>query len=202
VGVEVCDGGRFRCNANVTPSPEVCNGLDEDCDGVVDGAVCGCNNGVSNVLPQATCPHDAGRPPQHVGACAEVELHFVAQFNTAAPVTEVRISRTGVNMSLVLSSYQSTQWRLLPEPGVQIEQVILNGAIRSSLIDPQLNVEVINRTGEGNNLTACAYDWPRDELGCDTPTLIAQAEMLTGLTITSFQGCYSGGQFSIGTQPE
>lgn len=40
-GTSACVGGSILCNRNVNPSTEVCNGLDDNCDGVVDnGATC------------------------------------------------------------------------------------------------------------------------------------------------------------------
>jgi len=41
-----CTGGTVTCQPNVGPSPETCNGLDDDCDGAVDegGALCGDGN--------------------------------------------------------------------------------------------------------------------------------------------------------------
>jgi uncharacterized repeat protein (TIGR01451 family) len=45
-GVLICAGGEIICDGAITGSPEVCNALDDDCDGVVDegivlGATCG-----------------------------------------------------------------------------------------------------------------------------------------------------------------
>jgi hypothetical protein len=136
-----------------------------------------------------------------VGECADgSELHFVAQLNFVAPVTEVEVDRPGVPMTLVLSSYQTTQWRVIPTPDTQIEQIVLNGYL-PSMVEQLPGVRVVNRTGEGNNLTACAYGWPVDATGCDTPALVEGAEALTGLTLTSFQGCHDGVSYSIGPLP-
>ncbi len=54
-GVETCDGsqGAFVGCTATTPSPEVCNGLDDDCNGVVDDlphATCSCSGGTCTMV--------------------------------------------------------------------------------------------------------------------------------------------------------
>src|SRR5690606_2651913 len=50
VGTQACVGGMLECVGSVGPMPEVCNDVDDDCDGVVDdgldvGAPCGTDVG-------------------------------------------------------------------------------------------------------------------------------------------------------------
>jgi|GEM_PF-6034380 len=63
-GTTACIGGALVCQQNVQPSPEVCNGLDDDCDGQVDeglgSTTCGvgaCQRTVQNCINsvQQTC---------------------------------------------------------------------------------------------------------------------------------------------------
>src|SRR5690606_29832885 len=73
-GIEACEGGAIACVANVAPSAEACNGLDDDCDGVADdgnpnggGA---CNTGQPGVCGPGTlaCTGGAVMCQSNVGA--------------------------------------------------------------------------------------------------------------------------------------
>ncbi|MSP16200.1 MAG: choice-of-anchor D domain-containing protein, partial [Myxococcales bacterium] len=51
VGTTACVAGAISCVPNVTPSPETCDGIDSNCDGVVDGGLVqtctrGCGDGI------------------------------------------------------------------------------------------------------------------------------------------------------------
>jgi hypothetical protein len=50
-GTTVCSGGQMLCNASAQPSAEVCDGIDNDCDGVIDNNVAGvgvpCSTGLA-----------------------------------------------------------------------------------------------------------------------------------------------------------
>ncbi len=63
-GTTACSGGAIVCNRNRQPSSEVCNGLDDDCDGVVDngnpaGGVA-CNTGQLGVCAAGTTACSGG----------------------------------------------------------------------------------------------------------------------------------------------
>ena len=50
-GIQICDGGSVICDGAVEPATEVCNALDDDCDGLVDeslpsGGACGATEGI------------------------------------------------------------------------------------------------------------------------------------------------------------
>jgi hypothetical protein len=53
LGTNVCIAGSIACVGVVGPSPELCNGVDNDCDGVVDGSV---------AEPSLVCASDAECP--------------------------------------------------------------------------------------------------------------------------------------------
>ena len=67
-GNEACSGGNFgACNGEQQPQTEICNGLDDDCDNIIDedtgGGACSTSCGVGNVVC-ATPPNcgGAGQP--------------------------------------------------------------------------------------------------------------------------------------------
>lgn len=112
--------------------------------------------------------------------------------NTYIPgTTQVNVEgSTGGPVSLVLSSYEATQW-VLTGPGVgALTSILLSGykASRAIGIDPS---KVIDRSGEVNYLAACGYGWPTTTGGCDTPGLVSGVDALFGVPISSFTGRYS-----------
>ncbi len=76
-GTTACSAGKIVCNQNVMASAEKCNGIDEDCDGVVDngnpGGGLGCNTGLKGVCAAGTTACTAGQVVcnQNVAASAE-----------------------------------------------------------------------------------------------------------------------------------
>ncbi|HWN66640.1 MAG TPA: hypothetical protein VNM90_03310, partial [Haliangium sp.] len=57
-------------------------------------------------------------------------------------------------------------------------------------------VEVYDYESTGSPLSACGYSLPYNGGGCDTNQLIANAEAITGLSVTGFDGCYQATTFA------
>jgi hypothetical protein len=148
-------------------------------------------------------------PPMPAGLCATndltsfaeanpqaEELHVVSVYQATANAITVDVTRTDIPLTLVLSSYEPVAFTLVLAPGVLLEHVILNG-YNAHTVQGQGAAVVTDLSGKFDFLAACGYFWPENDGGCDTPGLVAGAEGLTGLTLTSFVGCYEGASFSL-----
>jgi hypothetical protein len=54
-GTSACVGGKLQCNGGTAPGTEVCNGLDDNCDGVVDGMTFACYSGPAGTQGVGIC---------------------------------------------------------------------------------------------------------------------------------------------------
>jgi hypothetical protein len=125
-------------------------------------------------------------------ACLSPELHVLGVYETYSGEGSVHVSRPGP-MTLVLSSYEAVHWTVTADAGVVIDQVILN-SFNPSTADVPMGVDVVDRSA----WLVCGYRWPGDPYGCDTSELVRLAEADTGLSLTSFIGCYTAGAFELG----
>ena len=67
-GIETCAAGAFAgCTAKL-PTTEICNGLDDDCDGVVDGFTQACSS-LSNSFPAGDPRNNPGNNPGSSAGC-------------------------------------------------------------------------------------------------------------------------------------
>ncbi|MGC9043130.1 MAG: MopE-related protein [Myxococcota bacterium] len=68
MGIQTCVGGNWgNCENEITPQPEVCDGLDNDCDGVVDNVDGGCACAVNG--EQRACGSNIGECKAGVQTC-------------------------------------------------------------------------------------------------------------------------------------
>ncbi len=99
-------------------------------------------------------------------------------------------------INLVLSSYEPTNWVLFGEGLGAVASVLVNG-YHDSFVTGIDASKVVDRTGLGNYFAACAFKWPSDTGGCNTPGLIAGVEAHYGSAVTSFTGIYHGKGFVV-----
>jgi hypothetical protein len=85
-GTTVCNNGKLGCNGGVGPSAEVCDGLDNDCNGVVDGMTRPCYSGPPNTEGVGVCR--AGTQPCTAAAGSGVES-WGACFGEVVPSAEM-----------------------------------------------------------------------------------------------------------------
>jgi hypothetical protein len=61
-GTQTCEGGQWQaCVGDILPSPELCNGLDDDCDGLIDNDCKGCQGSASSCPDSFFCCGDICR---------------------------------------------------------------------------------------------------------------------------------------------
>ena len=119
-----------------------------------------------------------------------------------APGTAV-INVTGTSnipVDLVLSAYVPTHWILEGTGAQYIHSVLLNGYYASS-VTGLTNGNIINKTGSGNYLVACAFRWPSDNGGCNTQGLVSQVAAIYGAPISTFSGAYGATKFTVALSP-
>lgn len=135
-----------------------------------------------------------------------IETHVIGVYETDSshsfgyhPTGTGRIEIKGdvtYPINLVLSSYEPTNWVLSGDGLGSVASVLVNG-YHDSFVTGVDASKVINRTGLGQYLAACAYRWPGDSGGCNTLGLIAGVEAYYGAAVTSFTGIYNGKGFAV-----
>jgi hypothetical protein len=141
-----------------------------------------------------------GYPPSaYAGVCAAREMHIVGVYEPSPGSTTIPVSvtRTGAQLTIVVSSYEAVSWAFTLGPGVNVERVVLNGYDRHTVSGLPPTVPVLDRSGVGSYFAACAYEWPVGTGGCETERLVMGVESLFGIPTTSFTGCYQASTFSI-----
>ncbi len=128
---------------------------------------------------------------QHVTGSATVRI----KYNHSAPMKPI---------TLVLSSYEATNWNIQRDPGAIVEKVVLNGYYAQSVTGLSgVPVSTYTYAGGGPTLGGSnyAYAWPLSTGGSSTQGLLANLENLLGSRISSFTGAYQASSFSITGSP-
>ncbi|MFN7145920.1 MAG: hypothetical protein ACK4YP_19240 [Myxococcota bacterium] len=127
---------------------------------------------------------------------AEPEMHLVGVYESregdrgAVNVTVERNTR----MVLALTSYSAVDWRVDLSPGTTVEEIVVSSYDASTVTFVSPTTAPVTYVG----WLGCGYAWPDAESsGCETPDLQAAVESYTRLAMSSFQGCYAGGDFTI-----
>src|SRR5262245_20772819 len=126
-------------------------------------------------------------PPPQSGAPVLRVIGIYQPWPTSEPTVHVKRAERTV---LVLSSYDPVHWTITVEPGATLERVLLFGYYAQTVTVPA-GVPVEDHSNDVDSPTG--HEWPSD----DTAALLARAEQLTGLCLTSFHGCYEANRFSI-----
>jgi hypothetical protein len=100
-------------------------------------------------------------------------------------------------VTLVLSSYEQTNWKIDGKTRSAIGTVILDGYHKSTVSGVPFFAKVVNRSGEATYWGDCAIVWPDSPEGCETPKMKAGVEAYTKTPISSFTGIYEASEFTV-----
>lgn len=106
----------------------------------------------------------------------------------------VKISDTTSPIILALTAYEKTLWKVSIKRGVKIVKVILGGyhSQRVTGLSPKTPIEAYTY-----DPSPCDNCWQGPEYFYSYKTPPKELGKITGLPVTSFQGRYSGSEFSI-----
>ena len=125
---------------------------------------------------------------------SEPILHVVGMYESAGGVTILHISRTHRPVVLVLGAYESIEWIIDRADGARIEQILLYGYEHHSVSGAD-DVPVVDMTGDP--YISSGYCWPFCADGGYTQDMVQSAEELTGLPLSTFNGCYESTELSL-----
>jgi hypothetical protein len=131
-------------------------------------------------------------------AATEPELHVVGVYesqNGPGGEVEVKVTRTAES-TLVLTSYSAVDWQIDLDAAHDVTEILISSYDLSTYTFTGAGTAPVVYVGW---IGACAYEIPDTDpySGCETPDLQAIVEPRTGLKMASFQGCYSGGEYTI-----
>ena len=109
-------------------------------------------------------------------------------------------------ITLVLAAFESLDWELTLGPDTVLTEVILHGKESgevytvTGLQEDTVLTEVTVETASGSQCSSPHHWESPDWEACNTQDFIALVEEMTGLTWTSWAGCYRGLQWMTGPE--
>lgn len=111
---------------------------------------------------------------------------------------KVNIQRSYKPIILALSAYEPITWEVNLGPGVKVEKIVVNGYYDQTISGVQgIPIENYIYAQNRDHLGAFTYEWGKADKWEKRSPIEKQMEKLTGLSLTSFQGCYNGASFEI-----
>ncbi|MCW6051484.1 hypothetical protein K4039_15660 [Lyngbya sp. CCAP 1446/10] len=115
---------------------------------------------------------------------------------------EINVEPRNKPIILALSAYEPVNWNINVEPGTVIEKIIVNGYHNQTVSGVSgIPIEEYSYEETGNYIGNFIYKWGATTESPNTPSLVTKLEQINRTSLTSFQGCYRGTNFSIKSEP-
>jgi len=166
---------------------------------------------ISPISSTANCGLDGSNDfSAYIGSSSgNKELHLIGVYEANADhgnrnylsksAIEIKVERRNKPIILALSAYEPVQWNITAEPGVVIEKIIVNGYHNQTVSGVSgIPIEEHSYEETGNSLGDFIYNmWGAMAESSNTSSLVTKLEQRNGTSLTSFQGCYRGTNFTI-----
>ena len=126
------------------------------------------------------------------------ELHVLSAYEPDNGTIFVHISRN-TQMTVLLSSYEPVHWVVTIDSAAIVDKILINGYHSQTVTIPSgIPYEIRSYDQTGTNFGgSCGYSLPYNGGGCDTNNLLNGVQAYTGLSWSSFTGCYTASGFLL-----
>jgi hypothetical protein len=166
---------------------------------------------ISPISSDANCGLDGSDDfSAYIGSSSgNKELHLIGVYEANADhknrnylsksAIEIKVERRNKPIILALSAYEPVQWNITTEPGAVIEKIIVNGYHNQTVSGVSgIPIEEHSYEQTGNSLGDFIYNmWGATAESSNTSSLVTKLEQRNRTSLTSFQGCYRGTNFTI-----
>jgi hypothetical protein len=165
---------------------------------------------ISPISSTANCGLDGSNDfSAYIGSSSgNKELHLIGVYEANAAhgnrnylsksAIEIKVERRNKPIILALSAYEPVQWNITAEPGAVIEKIIVNGYHNQTVSGVSgIPIEEYSYEETGNYIGDFIYKWGATPESTNTSSLVTKLEQINRTSLTSFQGCYRGTNFTI-----